>query len=153
MKIVVRNPVDPDLDADATKPLVRTLGKWKIGPNVLIRAVRVSSTGGLLVIESTLMNGSTRNRFRSDVIQLNDPRIYKNVILETAMPSICGNHQLGSLVPLQNVAARVLRNAHSPVLTAGPDPGFRVHIALKNSDPSAKDGVALHPVNSSYLSN
>lgn len=112
MKIVVRNQVDPDLDADATKRLVPTLGKWKIGPNALIRAVQVSSTGGLLVIESTLMNGSTRNLFPSDVTQPNDHKICKNVISETAMPSTCGKHLLGSLAPPLNAAVMVPRNVH-----------------------------------------
>lgn len=112
MRIVARNRIGLGLDVAVTRPLVRTLGKWKIGQSALIRAVQVFNIGESLVIGSTLMNGSIRSLYHSDATLPKGRQTCKNVVLEIVMLSTCGEHQLGSLARPQSAAVKVLRNVH-----------------------------------------
>lgn len=142
-RLGARNPVVRVHVADVTRLPVRTRGKWRIGPNVRIRADLEFNIVESLVIESTHTNGLTRSPSRLDATPLKGRLTCRTAVLATVTFSTCGGRQLGNLARPPNVAAKAPRNDRWPASIAGQDPGSRDPIAHKNSGPSARDAAGL----------
>lgn len=144
--VLTRHIVPPILDPDrselATRLPVLTLGKWKIGPSVLIPVEREFSIEESPVIGLTLTSGSIRNLYRSDAIPPSDHLTCNRATWEIAALFTLGGRQLGKRVPLPNAADRVSRSArwHALIALALEYHGRFVH---KNSDLCANDAAML----------